>query len=583
MEHETVFQEMVFTIEVNNREIQARKGETILSALQRAGFHVPTICSMKDFTPTGACRMCVVEIEGRPNLVPSCSFPVEEWMKIHTHSPRVIRARKTIVELLLSNHPDDCLYCERNGNCELQKLAEELNIRERRIPGSRTMLKLDKSSATIIREPSKCILCGRCVRICEEVQNISTFDFVNRGSNTQINTAFCKDLNFSNCIHCGQCLMVCPTGALIEKVQFPELEASLYDPAKKVVVQYAPSIPVTLMEALDIRPGKDWNGILQTALRKIGFDRVIEMSFGADLATMEETDELVDRIESGKLLPMFSSSCPGWVKYMEQAYPEMLPYLSTCKSPQQMTGTLIKTFLCEKEGWQPDQVYSVSIMPCTARKYESQREELTKKGVSDIDLVITTRELMRLIGIHGIDLTTIESEYQNTPMKGFTSAGKLVSVTGGTLESVIRTFYFKMTGKDLREYKISKIRNLKERREFKLRIGNKEYGFAVLNGMTGVRDLLKEIQAGRSDLHFIEVMACQGGCIAGGGQPIRNSSSHLKNRIRFIYEQDDKEMLKFAHRNPYVAELYQNYLGGPLGVKCKELLHTRYSKKEVLL
>src|SRR5512133_1139670 len=354
---------MVFSIEVNNREITARKGETILSALQRSGIRVPTICSMKDFSPTGACRMCVVEVEGKNNLVPSCSYPVEEWMKIYTHSPRVIKARKTIVELLLSDHPDDCLYCERNGNCELQRLAEELSIRERRIPGSKTKYKLDKSSPSIIREPSKCILCGRCVRVCEEIQGISTLDFAHRGSNTSIATAFGKDLNFSSCIHCGQCVVICPTGALIERVEFPELEQQLHDPKKVVVVQYSPSVPVTLSEEFELKTGKDWPGILNALLRKIGFDLVLETAFGSDLNIMEVTGELITKIRNKETMPVLSSCCPGWVKHLEQSKPELIPLLSTTKSPQQLMGSLIKTRLSELNGWKPENIFSVAIMP----------------------------------------------------------------------------------------------------------------------------------------------------------------------------------------------------------------------------
>ncbi|MFN8206243.1 MAG: [FeFe] hydrogenase, group A [Bacteroidales bacterium] len=574
---------MQFTIEVNNRQITARKGETILSALQRAGIRVPTICSMKDFSPTGACRMCVVEVEGKANLVPSCSYPVEEWMKIYTHSPRVIKARKTIVELLLSNHPDDCLYCERNGNCELQKLAEELFVRERRIPGSKTRYKLDKSSPSIVREPSKCILCGRCVRVCEEVQGVSTFDFAFRGSNTQIAAAFSKDLNFSNCIHCGQCVVICPTGALVERVQFPELEQHLHDPKKTVVVQYSPSVTATLSEEFELKTGKDWTGILNALLRKIGFDLILETSFASDLYVMETTSELVSRIRNKESIPLFSSCCPGWVKYLEQSRPDLLKHLATTKSPQQLMGSLIKTRLCEQHRWKSEQVFSVAIMPCTAKKFESQRVEMTRKGVSDIDLVITTRELARLIRLYGIDLNTLDPEYPETSLRAMTSAGKLAGVTGGTMESFIRTFHFRMTGKDLKDFRLLKIRGMKERRELKLQIGNQQYGFAVINGMTALNQFLNEVEEGRDDIHFAEVMACQGGCINGGGQPIRSGESILRNRIKLVYEQDEKEMIKFAHRNPNITELYRDFLGDADSEKIKTLLHTRYTKRDVLL
>ena len=369
---------MGIELEVNGRSIKAEKGETILSALNRNGMQVPTICSMKDLSPSGACRMCVVEVEGRENLVPSCSYPIEEPMKIMTHSPRVLRARKTNVELLLSNHPDDCLYCERNGSCELQSLSEDLNIRERRIPGKRTPHKIDKSSPAIIRDPSKCILCGRCVRICEEIMHTSSLDFAHRGNDLRISTTLGKPLNNSNCTSCGQCLVACPTGALIEHVQFPELEAHIHAPGKLVVGQYSPAVAVSVGELLGYKPGTDLSGIINAVLRRYGFDKVYETSFGAELMIMEQARIYQDRKKDGQDLPLITSSCPSWIHYAEQYYPELLPLLSPLKSPQQMAGAVIREWLPKAAESVGKEIVSVVISSCTAAKTETRRVEMTR-------------------------------------------------------------------------------------------------------------------------------------------------------------------------------------------------------------
>ncbi|MDD3861030.1 MAG: [Fe-Fe] hydrogenase large subunit C-terminal domain-containing protein, partial [Bacteroidales bacterium] len=422
---------MSFLIEINNKQIEARKGETILDVLKRNGIKVPTLCHIKDMFPTGSCRMCVVENLKTNKLVTSCSTPVEEGMKILTHSPRVVDSRKTIVELLLSNHPDDCLYCVRNKNCELQDLAEELHVRERRIKGLKNNNHIDRSSASIVRDPDKCILCGRCVRVCEEVMGVSCIDFINRGSKTVIGTTFNQGLNTSSCVNCGQCIMVCPTGALSEKSHFPELLSMLSNPEKTVVVQYAPAISVSLAEEFKMCAGKDINGIMNAALRKVGFKYVFDTTFTADLTIMEEASELVERVKTGGVLPMITSCCPGWIKFAEEFYPEMIPNLSSCKSPQQMMGAVIKTYWSEKIGIKPENIYSVSVMPCTAKKFEAQREEMTNKGITDVDAVLTTRELGQLIRMFGIDMNNIAPETTDSPLGYRSSAGKLFAATGG--------------------------------------------------------------------------------------------------------------------------------------------------------
>jgi len=573
---------MVFTIQVNNREIEARKGETILETLRRAGFEVPTLCNMKDFSPTGACRMCVVEVEGRQDLVPSCSHYVEEWMKISTHSPRVIKARRTITELLLSNHPDDCLYCEKNGNCELQKIAEEMHIRERKIPGSPVFIRPDRSSPGITREPAKCILCGRCVRVCEEIQQVATLDFIHRGSSIKVAPSFDRELNFSNCIQCGQCLLVCPTGALTEKIRFTELESRLPDTSVTVVAHYSPSVPLLLAEKFRLKPSVNASGVLKAILSKLGFDRIYESAFGTEVFIMEESALLLRRIRKNENLPVISSACPAWVSFVESEFPDLIPFLSTCRSPQQMASTLAKMNISdEKTGNEPEKVFTVAISPCTARKYEGQKPELTRKGLPETDLAISVTELFRLIRLYGVDPLIVESEAPLNGMRAMTSAGKLSDISGGISEGVIRTFYFMATGKDLKEYRIEKLRNHKSRRDYALKAGNHEYRFAVLSGFSMLPNLIEEIRSGACNLHYIEIMACPGGCVAGGGQLSAPSQQILRQRAKDTFENEEKEILKCAHRNHEITELYEKKLGEPGGKNAIDLLHTHFTARNI--
>ncbi|MBE3123813.1 MAG: (2Fe-2S)-binding protein, partial [Planctomycetes bacterium] len=393
----------MITIEVNKRPVKAKQGEMLLATLRRAGINVPTLCYMENLFPSGACRMCVVEVEGQRSLVPSCAFPVAPGMKVQTHSPRAVRARKTIIELLLANHPDDCLYCVRNGTCQLQSLAEELGVRQRRYTGVKNDYKVDTSSPSVIRDPAKCILCGKCVRMCEEIQGVAAIDFAGRGSHARVGTAFEQGLNVSSCVKCGQCIMVCPTGALREQSMMKEVVSALDDREKVVVVQHAPSVSVTLAEEFGVRPGTDVCGQMTAALRQLGFDRVFDTSFAADLTVMEEAAELVQRITTGGQRPMFTSCSPGWIKFVEEFYPDFLPNVSTCKSPQQMLGAIIKSHFAQRAGIDPSRIFSVSIMPCTAKKFEAERPEMARDGLPDVDAVLTTRELARLIRMRGLD------------------------------------------------------------------------------------------------------------------------------------------------------------------------------------
>ncbi|MBW7846590.1 MAG: iron hydrogenase small subunit [Bacteroidales bacterium] len=572
---------MKLTIEVNNNKIYAEPGDTILDALNRHGISVPTLCHMKGFFPTGACRMCVVEVEGRRNLVTACSEPVVNGMKIKTHSSRVIESRKTIVELLLSNHPDDCLYCERNGSCELQKLSEDLHVRERRISGNKNKYKLDVSSPSLVRDPAKCILCGRCVRVCEEVQNVSSIGFVGRGNKTFIDTMFNHGLNLSTCVNCGQCIMVCPTGALKEQPHIAEIKKNLNDPSKVVIVQHAPAISVSLAEELGFKPGQNIVGLMNAALRRIGFDYVFDTSFSADLTIMEEATELIHRVTNGGVLPMITSCCPGWIKYAEEFSHDLLPNLSTCKSPQQMMGAIIKSYFAEIEGIPKENIYSVSIMPCTAKKFEQQREEMTQNGISDVDAVLTTRELARLIRLHGIDVHKLEPELADSPLGTRSSAGKIFGSSGGVMEAAIRSAHYFITGKEMVKFQVKAVRGLEGRKEATVQIGDLEVGVAVVSGLKNAEDLLQEIRNGRKDLHFIEIMACPGGCINGGGQPIGTTEEAVKARMATLYDIDEKDAIKVSHKNPYIIELYDKFLGKPLGHRSHDLLHTHYQKREV--
>ncbi|MEW6710141.1 MAG: NADH-dependent [FeFe] hydrogenase, group A6 [Candidatus Riflebacteria bacterium] len=570
----------MFQIEVNNRKVEANKGELLLTAIRRAGIKVPTLCHIDGLPPSGACRMCVVEIDGR--LVPSCATTVSDGLKCQTHSQKAVKARKTIIELLLADHPDDCLYCVRNGNCELQTLAEEYGVRTRRYDGDKSKCKLDISSPSLERDPAKCILCGKCVRVCEEIQNVSAIDFAGRGSKTSIEVAFKDGINMSSCVYCGQCIKVCPTGALREKSSIKQVLEAINDPDKFVVVQHAPAISVSVGEAFNMKTGGDAAGSLNAALRRIGFDAVFDTSFTADLTIMEEGAELVHRVKNGGKLPMMTSCSPGWVKFAEEFYPDMLENLSSCKSPQQMMGAIIKNFFAEKKGVDPKNIYSVSIMPCTAKKFEVTREEMLTDGVPDIDAVLTNRELVRLLKMRGLDLNEIEPEGADTPFGTRTSAGKIFGASGGVMEAALRSAHFLLTGKELADLDVKAVRGLEGRKEAKIKIDGLEIGVAVVSGLKNASDLLNEIRAGRNDLHFIEIMACPGGCINGGGQPIGVSPEAVKTRLKALYAIDKNEGVRVSHKNPDITKLYEEFLGEPLGHKSHKLLHTHYHKRDVV-
>ncbi|MFW6100405.1 MAG: [Fe-Fe] hydrogenase large subunit C-terminal domain-containing protein [Bacteroidota bacterium] len=575
---------MQIQVEINNNPISTGKGQNILEGLRENGIHIPTLCRLEDFTPTGACRLCVVEVEGMDNLVPACSYPLKQGMKIHTHSRRVIEARKMIVELLLSNHPDDCLYCERNGNCELQNLAAELNIRERRISGKKNQAKLDLSSPGIVHDPSKCVLCGRCIRICEDIVNVTTLEFKGRGNNASVSTAMNKGINFSSCIQCGQCIQVCPTGALHEKSYFDLIQEALANKNEITsVAHYSSSVVATLAEEFGMKPGKQIVGLINAALRKIGFDKVFDGGFGSDIYIMEQAAELQDRLDKGESLPLMSSSCPAWVKYLEQGHPDLLPYLSTVKSPEQITGAIIKRFCLESKDQGQNDVFSVAITPCPAKKFEAQRQEMTHKGIPDIDAVLTTRELARLIKLYGIEIHALEPESADEPFPNSSSAGKLLASVGGTGEAILRTFYKNVTGKDMSSPKISKLRGTKNFKELSHQIEDHQIKVASVSPLKDVWDILTDIRNEGCGYHYLEVMTCPGGCINGGGQPFIHGSKTLRSRIKAIHDMDEKSTVQSAHNNAMLESFYSKYFGKPTGDISRSILHTSYTKRDILL
>ena len=569
-------------IEVNGRQINAAQGEMLLHALRRAGIDVPTLCNYEGLTPAGACRVCVVEVEGQRSLVPSCAFPVSAGMKVKTQTDRVVDARRTIVELLLADHPDDCLFCERNGNCQLRELAESFGIRRRRFFGQRDTYPIDSSGESIVRDAEKCIKCGKCVRVCDEIQGVACIDFINRGSKTTVGTAFNEGMNVSSCVNCGQCVTCCPTGALVAKSHVEQVVSALRDPNLHVVVQHAPAVSVALGEEFGFVAGSDVMGTMHAVLRRLGFHAVFDTSFSADLTIMEEATEFIHRVKSGGVLPMFTSCSPGWIKFVETFYPQNIPNLSTCKSPQGMLGAVIKTFYAEQKNLDPQNIYSVSVMPCTAKKFEASRPELGRKGYRDVDAVLTTRELAQLIRRFNLDFN-LPPESADSPFGIRSSAGKIFGVTGGVMEAAVRSAYHFLTGNELGDLKVEAVRGLAGIKEAHLNIVGREIGVAVVNGLGNAKRLLDQINAGtRTDIHFVEVMTCPGGCVGGGGQPYGTDTEKIKKRTHELYNIDDAATLRVSHANPEIKQIYDEFFGEPNSHKAHELLHTHYHQRESL-
>jgi iron-only hydrogenase group A len=568
---------------INGIKVNAEEGMTILDAAKSLGITIPTLCHIKDLIPSGACRICSVEVEGFRGLTPACAYPVSEGMVVETDSPRVRTARKTIVELLIENHPQDCLICVRNKNCELQDLSERYGVREHRYVGESKTHAIDISSASMERDPAKCILCGRCVRACHEVQKIGAIDFTKRGFASIVTTPYNKGLNVSDCILCGQCILVCPTAALREKSHVKEVASALYDKKKYCIVQVAPAIRASIGEEYNMPLGTDVTGLIVTGLRRLGFKKVFDTNFAADLTIMEEATELVNRILNGGALPMFTSCCPGWVKFAEMNYPEIIDHISTCKSPHEMEGAVLKTYYAKKMGIDPKDIYVVSIMPCTVKKYESARPELKEEVLPDVDAVLTTRELVRFFKIAGIDFNDLpESQFDN-PLGESTGAAAIFGTSGGVMEAALRTAYWKLTGKELENLEFEQIRGMVGVKETSVKINGTDINIAVVNGIGNVKQIIDEIISGKSKHHFIEVMACPGGCINGGGQPIHQKPEKVLKRIKVLYQIDENAKHRRAHENDSVKTLYKEYFGEPNSHKAHEVLHTEYFDKKKIL
>jgi NADH-quinone oxidoreductase subunit G/NADP-reducing hydrogenase subunit HndD len=568
---------------VDGHVVTFEPGDTILTASLRTGIHIPTLCYLEGFSATGSCRFCVVEVEGRPALVPSCTYPAEPGLKVQTHSARVVEARRTIIGLLLADHPGDCLACVRSDSCRLQELAAELDVRQRRSYTARPHHELDTASPSIVRETSKCVLCGKCIRVCEDVQGVSAIGFIGRGAETIVGTVFNQGMNVSSCINCGQCTLVCPTGALHEQRDLTRVVAALRDPTKTVVVQHAPSVSVSIGELAGLPPGIDADGPMVTALRRLGFKYVFDTSFSADLTIMEEASEFVHRVSHGGILPMFTSCSPAWIKFVETFYPEFMHNLSTCKSPQAMMGAVIKTYWAKRMDIKPEDVFSVSIMPCTAKKFEAARPEMGRDGVRDVDAVLTTRELARLLKQHNLNLRDLEPTVPDSPFGERSTAGKIFGASGGVMEAALRTAYSMITGEEAKNLDFVEVRGLSGIKEYRINVAGIDVGVAVANSLSNARKILEQIKNGRSDLHFVEIMSCPGGCVGGGGQPLAPSRSDIKIRLDKLYDIDKSESAnhRLSHLNQEVKKLYDEFLGTPLGPMSHELLHTHYHARPV--
>lgn len=569
----------MFEITVNNRVIDAEEGETILSALTRVGIRVPTLCHLPDLPPMGACRICIVEVEGAEGdgLVPSCSYPVAEGMRIFTNSRKVINARRTLLELLLSNHPDDCLYCQKSRDCRLRTLAEEYGVRER-TPGKRFREKLrDLTGACVVRDASKCILCGKCVRVCEEVQKVSAIGFVGRAGRTVVAPAFHQSMNVSSCVGCGQCTLVCPTGALVEHSSLDSVTAAVGDPEKCVVIQHSPAVVLAVAEEFGLKPGMDVPGLLNAALRRIGFRKVFNSAFTTDIAIQEQSKELVERLKSGANLPLIAA-CSSAVPFIEEFYPEFIPNLSTVRSAQGILASLIRTRFAEAEGIPPDRIFSVAAAPCTARK--SEAAHAVPGGEAALDAVLTSRELLRLIRLYGIDFNSLIPEPADTPFAVRSTAGKLADVSGGTAEAILRTTHRLLSGRELKSMKIESVRGLDPLKETTIRVGDTEIGVVVVSGLGTARRVLDLIRSGvMRDVKLLEIHACPGGCIAGGGQPFGAAPEKIKARMQALYSIDQSEHLRTAHSNPDVRALLET-VSAP---ESAELFHTVYAPRDVIV
>lgn len=575
------------TIKINGMDVTAPAGSTILEAARLAHIEIPTLCYLKEINEIGACRMCVVEVKGAKTLVTACVYPINEGMEVWTNTPKVVESRKKTLQLLLSNHRKECLSCVRSGNCELQQLCRDLGVTdEHKYDGEMLESEIDTSAAHMIRDNSKCILCRRCVAVCEKVQGIGVIGANERGFKTYIGSAFDMGLGETSCVSCGQCIAVCPTGALREKDYIDEVLEAVADPEKYVCVQTAPAVRAALGEEFGYLMGTDVEGKMAAALRRIGFDKVFDTNFSADLTIMEEAHEFLDRVQNGGVLPMITSCSPGWIKYCEHYFPDMTENLSSCKSPQQMFGAVLKTYYAEKMGMDPKKIVSVSIMPCTAKKFEIGRPDQSAAGVPDVDYAMTTRELARMIKRLGIRFNELPDEGFDDPLGESTGAAVIFGATGGVMEAALRTAVETLTGEELPNPDFVDVRGTKGIKEASYNVAGMDVKVAVASGLGNARELLEKVKSGEADYHFIEIMGCPGGCVNGGGQPqvsgtVRNTVDVQGIRAKVLYDNDAAKAIRKSHENPSIKKVYEEYFGEPGSHKAHEVLHTTYVKRSI--
>ena len=572
-------------LNIDGIDVEVEKGTTVLEAARKVNIDIPTLCFLKGINNAGDCRMCLVEIEGRRALTPSCNTIAEDGMVVRTNTDKVNDARRVVLDLILSTHNRDCLTCVRNGNCELQELCKKFGITDIEFEGEKVKEKIDDLSPSIVRDASKCIMCKRCVAACKNIQNISAIDVAGRGFESRIAANHDKSLNEVNCTFCGQCIAACPVGALKEKDDTGKVWRKIRDKETYTVVQVAPAVRVALGEEFGLSIGTNVKGKMVTALRKMGFDKVFDTNTGADFTIVEEANEFVERFKNNDNLPMITSCSPGWIKFIEMNYPELLGHLSSCKSPHQMFGAILKSYYAEKANIDPSKMFVVSVMPCVAKKFERSREEMKNNELDNVDAVITTRELARMIKQANIDFVNLEETEFDDPMGEATGAAAIFGTTGGVMEAALRTAYEKVTGRTLEKVDFEGVRGETGIKKASVDIDGKEIKVVVAHGLGNARKVLDEIKEGKADYQFVEIMACPGGCIMGGGQPIVSSKKRLDNDVRklraeALYKIDEESVLRKSHENPALKKIYEEYLGEPGGHKAHELLHTHYVERK---